>query len=251
MDVCRGDGKGPMRVRLEREIRAAVQAGRLLAGTTLPSTRVLAAQLGVSRGLIVEAYAQLVAEGYLSARQGTGTVVAARAAKDVARPTASAPAHAAAGVRVRYDFRTNIPDLSAFPRAAWLAASARTLRALPDARLDYGDARGAIELRVALASWLGRSRGVVADPARVVICGGARDALSLVWRVLRDRGLRRVAIEDPGWRAQRETVLQAGLEAVPVAIDEHGIRVDDLWALDVDASIHRFAGMVCPVGAVK
>jgi GntR family transcriptional regulator/MocR family aminotransferase len=144
----------------------------------------------------------------------------------------------------RYDFRTGVPDLSAFPRAAWLAAGARTLRALPDARLGYGDARGAIELREALAAYLGRVRGVVADPERLFVGGGTRHGLMLVWHVLAEAGARRVAIEDPGWRAQHETAIEAGLVPVAVAVDERGLRVEELAALDVDAIVltpaHQF-----------
>ena len=242
VDLWRHDGGGPLRRRLEHEIREAVRAGRLLPGTELPSSRVLAAQLGVSRGLVVEAYSQLVAEGYLSARQGAGTVVAARAGAGIAK--APAPRVPAAQPALRYDFRAGVPDLSAFPRAAWLAAGARSLRALPDARLGYGDARGAIELREALAAYLGRARGVVADPERVLVCGGTRDGLCVVWRVLAEAGVRRVAIENPGWRAQHETVLQAGLEPVAVAVDGRGLCVEELMVLDVGAVVltpaHQF-----------
>ena len=233
LDLRHGDG-GPLRRRLEHELRDAVRAGRLLPGTTLPSSRALAAQLGVSRGVVVEAYAQLVAEGYLSARQGAATVVAARAAASARLAHDGTPARATVP---RFDFRYGTPDLSAFPRAAWLAAGARALRALPDARLGYGDARGSIELREALAAYLGRARGVVADPQRLMIGGGTRQALGLVWRVLRDAGARRVAIEDPGWSAQHDSARDAGLTPVPVAVDEHGMRVDELDALGVDAVV--------------
>lgn len=243
----RRDGGGPLRRRLEREIRESVQAGRLLPGTALPSTRALSAQLGVSRGMVVEAYAQLAAEGYLSARQGAATVVAARAGTGLQQ---HAPRHVPPASRTpRYDFRFGVPDLSAFPRAAWLAAAARSLRALPDARLGYGDARGAIELREALAGYLGRARGVVADPDGLLVSGGTRQALGLVWSVLVDAGAQRVAIEDPGWAAQHETALDAGLEPVPVPVDARGLRVEELATLDVDAvaltPAHQF-----PTGAV-
>jgi GntR family transcriptional regulator/MocR family aminotransferase len=289
VDLRAPDG-GPLRQRLEREIRSAVQAGRLLPGTALPSTRALSAQLGISRGTIVEAYAQLVAEGYLSARQGAATVVAARAragarppeplgGRGQGGPAAAgdrgqggpapargqgepAPARGRGGEPApardrddgaeappRYDFRYGVPDLAAFPRAAWLAAGARTLRALPDARLGYGDARGAIELREALAAYLGRARGVVADPQRMLIGGGTRQSLGLVWRVLREQGARRVAIEDPGWSAQQETVRDAGLEPVAVAVDVDGLRVDDLARLDVDA-VALTPAHQCPTGAL-
>jgi GntR family transcriptional regulator/MocR family aminotransferase len=219
----------------------------------LPSTRALSAQLGVSRGVVVEAYAQLVAEGYLRARQGAGTVVAV----PIGAAPAGAPGTAAPGAALRarpgpaprYDFRYGTPDLSSFPRAAWLAAAARSLRALPDVRLGYGDGRGAIELREALAAYLGRVRGVVADPELMLVSGGTRQALGLVWRVLRDAGARRVAVEDPGWSAQRETALDAGLEVVHVAVDERGMRVGELASLDVDA-VALTPAHECPTGAV-
>jgi GntR family transcriptional regulator/MocR family aminotransferase len=242
-----GRHAGPLRRRLERELREAVRSGRLAPGAALPSTRVLATQLGVSRGVVVEAYAQLVAEGYLRARQGRSTFVAPHMPAGIAPgAAASEPAQAPAP---RYDFRYGTPDLSAFPRAAWLASSARSLRALPDARLGYGDGRGAIELREALAAYLGRVRGVVADPALMLSSGGTRHGLGLVWRVLREAGARRVAVEDPGWSAQRETAVGAGLEPVPVAVDERGLRVEDLRALDVDAVVVTPAHE-CPTGAV-
>jgi GntR family transcriptional regulator/MocR family aminotransferase len=246
VDLRRTEG-GPLRHRLERELREAVQAGRLLPGSALPSTRALAAQLGLSRGLVVEAYAQLVAEGYLTARQGAATVVAPRAGG--AGPRQAAPRPAPPPAVPRFDFRYGTPDLSAFPRSAWLAAGARSLRALPDARLGYGDARGAIELRTALAEYLGRVRGVVANPERLLVTGGTRDALGLVWRVLRDDGARRVAVEDPGWSAQHETVRDAGLVPVAIPVDEDGILVSQLAAADVDA-VALTPAHQCPTGAV-
>ncbi len=240
----RRDG-GPLRRRLEDELRGAVRAGRLPPGTALPSSRALAGQLGVSRGVVVEAYAQLVAEGYLSTRQGLATVVAARAQAGTGEPL---PAEAPAPVP-RFDFGTGVPDLSAFPRRAWIAAASRGLRALPDARLGYGDARGAPELRGALAAYLGRARGVVATADRVLVTGGTRQALALVWRALAETGARRVAVEDPGWAPQRATALDAGLEAVAVPVDGDGLRVDLLGPLGVDAVVltpaHQF-----PSGAV-
>jgi GntR family transcriptional regulator/MocR family aminotransferase len=207
-------GGRPGREELERELRDGVRAGRLRPGTRLPSSRALAAQLGISRGVVVEAYAQLVAEGWLAARQGAGTTVAA-----VAGPAraARAPDPAVADVpAVRYDLRTGRPDLSAFPRRAWAGALASAVRAIPDAGLDYGDPRGVPALRAALAGHLGRARGVVADPEHVVVCSGTAGGLGLVWQALRERGARRVGVEDPGWLEQARSARLAGLEPVHV-----------------------------------
>jgi GntR family transcriptional regulator/MocR family aminotransferase len=222
-----------LREQLEAQLRDGVRAGRLRPGTVLPPSRALARELGVSRGVVVEAYAQLVAEGFLTARRGAGTAVANRAAATAGPPPAAAgppdpPAPA-------YDLRTGRPDLAAFPRAAWQAATARALRAVPHAALGYGDPRGAPALRGALAEHLGRARGVVADPDRIVVTAGVTQGLGLVWRALRERGVRRVAVEDPGWRAQRLSVEDAGLEAVPIAVDEHGLDVAALRASGAQA----------------
>ncbi|MDQ3631649.1 MAG: GntR family transcriptional regulator, partial [Actinomycetota bacterium] len=177
---------GPLRARLEQQLRDAVRSGRLRPGGRLPPSRTLAHDLGVSRGVVVDAYAQLVAEGYLTARRGAGTAVAGQPveAPPAARPSASPKP-------VAYDLRTGRPDLSAFPRATWHAAVGRALRDVPDDALGYGDWRGHEPLRSALAEHLGRTRGVFADPDRIVVCGGLYQGLHVLWRALRRHGARR------------------------------------------------------------
>ena len=146
-----------------------------------------------------------------------------------------------------FDLRTGRPDLSAFPRTAWHAALGRVLKALPDAELGYGDPRGYGPLREALAEQLGRTRGVLAEPAQIVVCGGLAPGLAVVLRALRRRGARLVAVEDPGWRGQVRAAEQAGLAWAPARVDEQGIVVDELG--DVDAVVvtpaHQF-----PTGVV-
>lgn len=212
------DGRG---VGLERALRAAIRAGRLASGTRLPSTRALAADLGWARGTVAGAYSQLVAEGWLTARAGAGTVVSARAEAvtgELARET-SQPSF-------RYDLRTGSPDVSSFPRRAWAAALRRVLREAPDEALRLGDPRGRIELRAELAAYLGRARGVVATPDRIVICAGYVQALGLLTAVMG----RTVAMEDPCLALHREVVSAAGKDVVPVAVDDGGARVEDLAA---------------------
>jgi GntR family transcriptional regulator / MocR family aminotransferase len=181
----------------------------------------------------VDSYAQLTTEGYLSARRGSGTRVAATAASGRPPARRQLPAPNA----YRYELRPGLADFHAFPRAAWKAALLRALRELPDSRLTYADHRGVPELRNALAGYLARVRGVVVDPEHVVVCCAASQALTVLWDVLRKRGGRRVAVEDPGWRWQRYTAEAARLEAVPVRVDADGMVVSELAAADVDAVV--------------
>ena len=222
-----------LRRQLEDALRVAIRSGRLPPGSVLPPSRDLAEQLRVSRGVVVDSYAQLAIEGYLSARRGSGTRVAATAASG--QPPARR--QMAAARAYRYELRPGLADYHAFPRAAWKAALVRALRELPDGRLTYGEHRGVPELRNALAGYLARVRGVVVDPDHVVICCAASQAMSVLWHVLRRRGARRVAVEDPGWRWQRYTAEQAGLEAVPVRVDADGMVITELAAADVDAVV--------------
>jgi GntR family transcriptional regulator/MocR family aminotransferase len=227
------DRTEPLRAQLERELRDAIRSGRLRAGSKLPPSRILAEELEVSRGVVVEAYSQLVAEGYLVARSGDGT----RIASGLARQPPAAPASSASTLRVRYDLRSGIPDLSFFPRREWQSAMSTTLRELPDIALGYGSRRGLRQLRTALSSYLGRVRAAVADPERVFITAGAAHAMGILWQTLRQRGAERVAVEDPAWPAIPETVTQAGLEAVPVRVDRHGLDVAELERAEVDAVV--------------
>src|SRR5215212_2205253 len=218
----RRDRGRPLRAQLEDGLRDAVRSGRLMAGAPLPSSRALARDLGVSRRLVVEAFAQLAAEGYLSTRQGAGTFVAETAA------AAPAPVPAPQPRPPRYDFFPGAPDLSAFPRAAWARAVRDVLRETPDHALNYGDPRGAPALRTSLAGYLGRARGVVAQPERMVITSGAAQALALLAAVLAARGTPRIAIEDPSLPEHREVLVRRGAEVVPVPVDDEGLRVDAL-----------------------
>lgn len=227
------DRAEPLRAQLERELRVAIRSGRLRAGVKLPPSRVLADELAVSRGVVVEAYSQLVAEGYLVARSGDGTRIADGLAQQP--PAPRAPAGDAP--RIRYDLRSGVPDLSSFPRRELQSALTTVLRELPDAAFSYGSRHGARRLRIALADHLGRARAVVADPERLFVSAGAAHGMSILWQALKQRGAQRVAAEDPAWTAIPQTVAQAGLEVVPVTVDEHGLRVGELERSEVDAVV--------------
>jgi GntR family transcriptional regulator / MocR family aminotransferase len=223
-------------------LRDGIRGGRLAPGTPLPSSRALARELGVSRGVVVEAYAQLAAEGYLVARQGAPTRVS-----EAASPGPGASAAAAGERPPRFDFRTGRPDVSLFPRTAWLASLRRALRDAPDARFDYGDPRGAPELRGALARYLGRVRGVACDPERVVVTSGMAQGMALFARALHPSGARRIGMEDPSSAPGRAQLASNGLEIVPVPVDRNGLEVERLTAVDavMVTPAHQF-----PLGVV-
>jgi GntR family transcriptional regulator/MocR family aminotransferase len=222
-------GAGPLHAQIETQLRDGIRSGRLAAGERLPSSRALAAELGVSRGVVVEAYGQLAAEGYLAIARGAAPSVAAGAAAAASQPVEPAEPP------LRYDLRPGTPDLSLFPRVAWAAAQRRALRELPDADLGYPPPGGHPRLRAALAAYLGRVRGVQAAPDRIVVCGGVAEAVAMVGRVLRARGARRVAVEDPSHPGTRELIAHSGVEIVPIAVDDGGLDVATLAAAGADA----------------
>ncbi len=244
LSVARGSSRSLGR-QIEDQLRIAIRQKILRPGSRVPSTRDLAHELGVSRPIVVDAYAQLAAEGYLVLKQG-------------ARPRVSGcvgPCREPAGKRQspavlpRIDFRVSVPDLSAFPRAAWLRSLREALAHMPNDELGYGDPRGAEVLRGALAEYLGRVRGLVTDAEHVVVTSGYAQGRVLVCQALRATGTKRIAIEDPGEAALRGAVEQAGLEVVPIPVDHDGIRVEDLARSGADAVFltpaHQF-----PTGAV-
>lgn len=229
----------PLRVQLEQELRDAIRAGRLAAGERLPSSRALAAELGISRGLVLECYSQLQAEGFLTSRSGSSTRVSANALA-----SAEVPARAAPPTRLAVDFRAGVPDLTSFPRRDWAWALRGACLAATPAELDYGDPRGVESLRAILAGYLRRVRGTLASPDQIVICSGFAQGINLVLQTLADRGIGRVAIEDPGDDDYFITCPRLGMQVIPIPIDDRGIDVAALAASGVRAVIltptHQF-----------
>ncbi|MGW0530720.1 MocR-like pyridoxine biosynthesis transcription factor PdxR [Streptomyces sp. NPDC003032] len=217
-DGDRGGVRNGVRKSLTDALRAAVRGGRLAPGTRLPSSRSLAVDLGIARNTVADAYADLVAEGWLTARQGSGTRVAERLITPPARP---APTRRPVGAPT-YDLSPGTPDLASFPRAEWLKAARRALSAAPNTALGYDDPRGRVELREALAGYLARARGVHADPDRVVITAGFVHGLSILGRVLRQRGLREVTVESYGLDIHWNLLHRAGLRTAPLDFDDLG-----------------------------
>jgi GntR family transcriptional regulator / MocR family aminotransferase len=240
----RRDAELPLHEQVERSIRESIQAGRLAAGAQLPSSRALAKELGISRGVVTEAYSQLAAEGYLLTRQGAPVRVARTVRTSGTRPPARSMLPS-----FPYHFHPGLPDLAGFPRDRWLRSLRAAWRQAPLDAVGYPDPRGVPALRQALAGYLGRVRGAAAEPEQMLICTGFAQAFSLLCRWLAARGVERVALEDPGWHTHRLIVEQAGLEVTPVPVDADGLRVDALQRAGASAVVvtpaHQF-----PTGAV-
>jgi GntR family transcriptional regulator/MocR family aminotransferase len=231
-------GSRTLGAQIEDQLRRAIREGALRPDARVPSTRDLARQVGVSRRVVVDAYAQLAAEGYLSLRQGARPRVSeATTLASVASAPTMSPAGTPAGPRARFDFRPSVPDVSTFPRAAWLRSLRTALATVTDADLGYGDPRGVDALRCALADYLGRVRGVVADPEHIIITNGYTQGLGLVCRALAGAGAKRIALDDPSNPDDGLVAAHAGLEPVPIGIDGCGTRVDELRRADADAIV--------------
>ncbi|KRE30854.1 PLP-dependent aminotransferase family protein [Agromyces sp. Soil535] len=223
---------------LERALRGAVRDARLSAGTRLPSSRTLAADLGMARNSVADVYAQLTAEGWLEARVGAGTWVSARAGADTSERAAASYAPSA-----RLDLRGGIPDAAAFPRRAWAAAARRAVLEAASSDFGYAPELGTPELRATLADYLARARGVVASTESVVVTHGFGELLGLACRTLASRGAARVAVEEVGHDAHREIIRAAGLTPVALPVDRDGAdteRLDERVDAVLLTAAHQF-----------
>ena len=230
--VLRRDTPIPLHRQIETSIRDAIRAGRLPRGSPLPPSRVLAADLGVSRGVVVEAYQQLVSEGYLASYAGGYTQVAA------------GPAPTVAGLRLaretppRIDLSYGRADVSSFPRAAWLRAIRGALASAPNDLFGYLAGSGVPQLRTAIAGYLNRVRGTMAQPDQIVISTGCAQGIALLVGVLASSGATRLALEDPSSGDDALPAARtAGLEVTGIPVDRNGIRVDLLAASGADAVV--------------
>jgi GntR family transcriptional regulator/MocR family aminotransferase len=234
----------PLRAQLEAGLREAIRDGRLRGGERLPSSRELARELGVSRGMVQECYGQLLAEGYLTSRTGSATRVAdIRERTAAVSPLTPSPARQPPGHALIADFCVGVPDLSSFPRADWAWAVRQACGEVASVDLGYSDPRGNTMLREVLAGYLRRVRAAAADPAQMIISTGCAQGVNLVLRALRrERGVSCVAFEDPGYGSAQtdETVRAAvamGLRAAYVPVDEQGLVVSALAASGAQAVV--------------
>ena len=226
----------------------AIRDGRLPVGSRLPATRVLAAELGVSRGVVTEAYRRLTEDGHAAGhgRDGTRVVAAPVEAAPIIKPVADDRSVTGSGLfsarpgrdvfdvlraaPARIDLSPGLPDLAAFPRSAWLRAERLVLNRLASADLGYGDPTGTPIMREAVSKWLARNRGIRASPDTVIIVAGAAQGLGLLAEVLRGRGIDSMAVEDPCSLGMRQHLHSWKLDTPPIAVDGVGLRVDELRA---------------------
>ncbi|MGW2326301.1 MocR-like pyridoxine biosynthesis transcription factor PdxR [Streptomyces sp. NPDC001700] len=240
-----------LRDHLARALRTAIRDGRLTEGAAVPPSRALAEELGCSRWAVTEAYGQLIAEGYLTARVGSATRVSW--SPDTTPPYSRAhpapPPPPPPPPPIRYDLAPGLPDLRAFPRRRWADA----VRAVTGSAVHYDlglpDPAGHPTLRTTVAQYLRRSRGADARAATVTVCAGVTDGLLRTCRALRAEGIADLAVEHPGWGRLRDAATSAGLRLHPVPVDHDGLRVDDLVRTPARAVIvgaaHQF-----PTGTV-
>jgi GntR family transcriptional regulator / MocR family aminotransferase len=213
-------------------LRVAIRSGRLPPYARMPSSRVLAADLGVSRRLIVDAYSQLIAEGFLISQPGSTTRVASLYLTEA---SAAAPLKTSASYDV--DFTPGCPDLGSFPRNAWLRALRQGLAITPSDVFGYVAPQGHPATREALSGYLRRTRGVLADPDRIVVCGGVTQGIGLSVQVLRRIDSLPLAIEDPAFWFHRVALRHSGIRAIPIPVDEEGIDVDSLMSATARAAL--------------
>jgi len=268
------DGDGPLHRQVYRALRGAILDGSLAPGARLPSTRALMRDLGLSRTPVVLAYEQLLAEGYATARTGSGTYVAGSLAGGAAPPRAAEPPRippmprlsrygsrameSARGLpswRLRdvplpYDFRYGRPAYGDFPHEAWRRVLARCARRASLRALDYGSPEGFAPLREAIAGYASRARGVRCGPDDVVVVNGSQQALDLTARVLIDPG-DAVVLEEPHYAGARRVFEAVGARLRSVAVDADGLRVEELpraARLAYVTPSHQFpTGAVLPV----
>jgi GntR family transcriptional regulator/MocR family aminotransferase len=231
VELRRSDG---LRVGLEQALREAIRSGRLARGARLPPSRALARDLGLSRGTVLQAYAQLAAEGWITGRQGSATIVAFDAEVEQRQGAIREPQPS----RWRFDFRPGRPDATSFPRAAWLRALRRALASVPGDAFDYGPAQGQLALRTELAGYVSRARGLRVSAADLLVTTGFTQGLGLVARALATGGVRTVAMEEPSMPLHRAIVRAARHELLLLPVEGGGARIDALEsARDVGAVV--------------
>ncbi|MGO4690134.1 MocR-like pyridoxine biosynthesis transcription factor PdxR [Glaciibacter sp. 2TAF33] len=214
-----------LRTGLTAALREAVRSGRLTPGTRLPASRALASDLGIARSTVTECYADLVGEGWLTARHGSGTRVAERAK---ARRAPAQSTTVGAALSPLHGLEAGAADFAEFPRAPWLAAARRAFAAAPHSAFGYGDPLGRLDLRTALADYLARVRGVTARPEQIVITSGFNHGLMVIARALASHGVDMIAVEGYGLDIYRSVLSDEGMKIPPLRVDNGGASVEDL-----------------------
>ena len=238
----------PIRRQIYGQLRAQILSGRMAAGEALPSTRQLAEELAVSRSTVVEAYDMLLAEGFLTSRQGAQTVVSDGLVMDP-QSSQTAGEYKRKPERILADFSTGRPDLALFPHAQWVKLLFAASSVLPPKQYGYTGPHGYLPLREEISSWLMRSRGLNADPDDIFITAGATQALRILTDLLcLDGG--RALVEDPCHKGLYDTLVASRCEILPCPADNHGLQTDRLREFDNVSMIYVTPSHQFPLGGI-
>jgi GntR family transcriptional regulator/MocR family aminotransferase len=262
------DGNGSLQQQVANALRTAITQGQLRQDTRLPATRMLAAELEVSRNTVVAAYEQLCAEGYANSRQGAGTFVAAGILTDLmvarAKPIAPVWSQYAATTadsvpdklafrqpkqKLRYNFLYGEPGYADLPIERWARILGKKARDLTENQLGYAPTGGLPELRAAIADYLQRARGVSCTPEQVLVVQGTQEAIDLVTRAFVDPGATAV-IEEPHYRGFERCLLAAGANIVAIPVDESGLQTRLLEAVKGARVVYTTPSHQFPTGSI-
>jgi len=237
----------PMKRQIYQSLKNRILDGSLKAGEVLPSTRVLAEQLNVSRHTVCEAYDMLITEGFVLSRQGAPTRVA-EGLYIAGFPKEVLNSREKNKTRYKVDFKTGWPDVRHIPRYLLQQIARKTFEQMPLDRFGYGSPQGTLDLRIEISSWLFRSKGLNVDAEDIFITSGATHALHIIANLFSGRG-KKIAIEDPCNRGILQTFLNEGCEAEPIPVDEKGIQVECLDGISV-STVYTTPSHQFPLGPI-
>lgn len=238
----------PIRRQIYGQLRAQILSGKMAAGEALPSTRQLAEELAVSRSTVVEAYDMLLAEGFLTSRQGAQTVVSDGLVMETASKH-DAGERKRKSEKILADFSTGRPDLALFPQAQWVKLLSTTSSALPAKQYGYTGPQGHLPLREEISAWLMRNRGLIADSDDIFITAGATQALRILTDLLCDGG-GRALVEEPCHKGLYDTLVTSRCEILSCPADDHGLVTDLLRNYDNVSMIYVTPSHQFPLGGI-
>ncbi len=238
------------------KIKEQILRGELLERDRLPSSRDLATILDVSRSVVLEAYDQLMAEGYIKSKQGAGTFVESGISLEgfptnEERPISEKSTDSISKVKTNnfIDFRSGVPCLKKFPRKKWASIGKDVFETIEDSLFGYSSPEGSEELRVVLSSYLYRTRGISCHPSQIIITSGATQAFTLLAKLLVKTNSE-VLIEDPVTKEIPEIFIERGANITPIPVDEFGMQTEWLTTKKKENIIFVTPSHQFPLGGI-